>query len=140
MKNYDLERFFPDHDRDYPQALREIRAGHKKSHWIWYIFPQLRGLGTSQMSWDYGIIDADEARLYLSHPVLGSDLLEISEALLKLDESDPVKVMGRIDAIKLKSSMTLFAAVSDEGSVFHRVLDKFFGGEKDASTLSRLKL
>ncbi len=140
MTDCGLGRFFPYHDNDYPQALREIRAGRKMSHWIWYIFPQLRGLGQSQRSWDFGITGADEARRYLSHPVLGSDLREISGALLELDESDPVKVMGGIDAVKLKSCMTLFAAVSDKGSVFHRVLDKFFGGEMDSDTLSRLRL
>lgn len=140
MKDNDLGRFFPYHDNDYPQALREIRAGRKVSHWIWYIFPQLRGLGRSQYSWDFGITGADEAKEYLSHPVLGAHLREISGALLDLEESDPVKVMGGIDALKLKSSMTLFAAVSEKGSVFHRVLDKFFGGETDGETLSRLKL
>ena len=140
MKDYDLGRFFPYHTDDYPQALSEIRAGHKESHWIWYIFPQLRGLGTTHYSVKFGIEDADEARLYLSHPVLGHDLREITEALLKLDESDPVKVMGDIDAMKLRSCMTLFAAVSQEGSVYHKVLDKFYGGIMDERTLSMLGL
>ena len=138
MGKYDLERFFPYHTYDYPQALREIRAGEKQTHWIWYIFPQLRGLGTSGRSYDFGIIDADEARLYLSHPELGADLVEITEALLALDETDPVKVMGRIDAVKLRSCMTLFACVSEKGSVFHKVLEKFFGGEMDGATLEIL--
>ena len=135
----ELERFFPEHDNDYPQALREIKEGKKESHWIWYIFPQLRGLGETARSWKFGIKDADEARSYLSHPVLGFHLQEITEALLKLDETDPVKVMGKVDAMKLRSCMTLFAAISDKGSVFHKVLDKFFGGEEDSVTLSMLK-
>ena len=139
MSEYNLKRFFPSHTDAYPQALSEIRAGEKKSHWIWYIFPQLKGLGTSTNSETFGIEDADEAREYLAHPELGHDLREITSALLDLKENDPVKVMGgEIDAVKLRSCMTLFACVSDEGSVFHRVLDKFFGGEMDEATLKIL--
>ncbi|MBQ6002382.1 MAG: DUF1810 domain-containing protein [Synergistaceae bacterium] len=135
-----LERFFPYHTNDYPQALREMRAGEKKSHWIWYIFPQLKGLGMSGRSVKFGIENADEAREYLRHPELGADLREITSALLDLKENDPVKVMGwEIDAVKLRSCMTLFACVSEEGSVFHKVLDKFFGGEMDEATLKLLK-
>ena len=135
-----LERFFPYHTNDYPQALREMRAGEKKSHWIWYIFPQLKGLGMSGRSVKFGIENADEAREYLRHPELGADLREITSALLDLEENDPVKVMGwEIDAVKLRSCMTLFACVSEEGSVFHKVLDKFFGGEMDEATLKLLK-
>ena len=135
-----LERFFPYHTNDYPQALREMRAGHKESHWIWYIFPQLKGLGTSGRSVKFGIENADEAREYLRHPELGADLREITSALLDLEENDPVKVMSwEIDAVKLRSCMTLFACVSEEGSVFHKVLDKFFGGEMDEATLKLLK-
>ena len=138
MGKYDLERFFPYHTNDYPLALAEIRAGKKLTHWIWYIFPQLRGLGTSQRSYDFGIIDAEEAREYLSHPVLGADLAEITEALLGLDETDPVKVMGNIDAQKLRSCMTLFASVSDGDSVYLRVLEKYYGGGMDGETLRML--
>lgn len=138
MKNYDLGRFFPYHTNDYQRALSEIRAGYKQSHWIWYIFPQLRGLGFTEKSYKFGIEDADEARMYLSHPVLGHDLQEITEALLKLEGSDPVKVMGEIDALKLRSCMTLFAAISPEGSVYHKVLEKFYGGIMDELTLSML--
>ena len=135
-----LERFFPYHTNDYPQALREMRAGHKESHWIWYIFPQLKGLGMSGRSVKFGIENADEAREYLRHPELGADLREITSALLDLEENDPVKVMSwEIDAVKLRSCMTLFAYVSEEGSVFHKVLDKFFGGEMDEATLKLLK-
>lgn len=140
MKNYDLERFLREQEYDYDTALDEIRAGHKQSHWIWYIFPQLRGLGRSYNSEFFGIEDIDEARAYLQHPVLGAHLREITEALLGLEVSDPEKVMGgSIDSVKLNSCMTLFAAISEEGSIFHRVLDKFFGGQQDSHTLSMLQ-
>ena len=141
MKTYNLERFLEKQERDYPVALSEIRAGHKQSHWIWYIFPQLRGLGSSTYANFYGIEDADEARAYLAHPVLGARLREISEALmgLGLEQNDPAEVMGGYpDDMKLQSCMTLFASVSEEGSVFHDVLYKFFGGEMDKNTLSKL--
>ena len=140
MKNYDLERFLREQEYDYDTALEEIRAGQKQSHWIWYIFPQMRGLGSSHYSEFFGIEDIGEARAYLQHPVLGGRLREITEALLGLEESDPEKVMGSsIDSVKLNSCMTLFAAISEEGSIFHKVLDKFFGGQKDSKTLSMLQ-
>ena len=140
MKNYDLERFLREQEYDYDTALDEIRAGHKQSHWIWYIFPQLRGLGRSYNSEFFGIEDIDEARAYLQHPVLGAHLREITEALLGLEVSDPEKVMGgSIDSVKLNSCMTLFTHISEEGSIFHRVLDKFFGGQQDSHTLSMLQ-
>ena len=135
-----LERFIKAQNTTYEEALSEIKMGKKRSHWIWFIFPQMKGLGLSHMSQFYGIENIDEAREYLTHPVLGSRLVEISEALLNLQENDPAVVMGGSpDDMKLQSSMTLFAAVSDDNSVFHRVLDKFFGGEKDRKTLEILK-
>lgn len=140
MKAYDLERFVKAQEYDYPVALNEIKAGHKYSHWIWYIFPQLADLGRSHMAKVYGIEDIDEARAYLAHPVLGARLKEISEALMQLKSSNPSEVMGGYpDDLKLQSCMTLFAAISDEGSVFHRVLDKFFDGQQDAQTLSLIQ-
>lgn len=139
MKTYDLERFTKVQEYNYPVALREMRDGRKRSHWIWYIFPQLKGLGRSHRAQVYGIEDIDEARAYLAHPVLGARLQEISEALMQLESSDPSEVMGGYpDDMKLQSCMTLFAAISEDGSVFHRVLDKFFGGQTDAKTLSLL--
>lgn len=138
MSEYDLKRFIEPNTNDYDTALSEIREGSKKSHWIWYIFPQLKGLGKSYNSEYYGLLNADEARKYLNHPLLGKHLTEITEALLELKGNDPVKVMGRIDALKLKSSMTLFAEVSEKGSVFHQVLDKYFNGERDELTLSMI--
>ena len=135
-----LERFIKAQNNTYEEALNEIKAGRKRSHWIWFIFPQIKGLGFSHMSQLYGIENIDEAREYLANPVLGTRLVEISEALLNLQENDPAVVMGGSpDDMKLQSSMTLFAAVSDDNSVFHRVLDKFFDGKKDTKTLELLK-
>ena len=142
MKEYDLERFVKMQEYNYDTALKEIREGRKKSHWIWYIFPQLVGLGRSRMAQHYGIEDIEEARQYLAHPILGARLREISDALMSLglDQNDPEEVMGgHPDDWKLQSCMTLFAAISEEGSVFHDVLYKFFGGEMDAKTLEMLK-
>ena len=135
-----LERFIKAQNNTYEEALNEIKAGRKRSHWIWFIFPQMKDLGFSHMSQFYGIENIDEAREYLANPVLGTRLVEISEALLNLQENDPAVVMGGSpDDMKLQSSMTLFAAVSDDNSVFHRVLDKFFDGKKDTKTLGLLK-
>ena len=149
-KEYNLERFVEAQNEygTYELALSEIKAGRKRSHWIWFIFPQLKGLGSSYNAQYYGIEDSNEAKEYLEHPVLGPRLLEISEALLKLQENDPAVVMGGSpDDMKLKSSMTLFAAVSEavseavsaHDSVFHRVLEKFFGGKMDEKTLKILR-
>lgn len=135
---YDLNRFLTAQERDYAQALAEIRAGRKRSHWIWYIFPQLRGLGYSYNADYYGIVDAEEARQYLAHPVLGARLREITTALLELPESDPLLVMGRPDDLKLCSSMTLFEYAAEQDSVFGKVLDKYYGGSRDAATLRML--
>ena len=140
MKTYDLERFVKEQESDYPVALSEMRAGHKVSHWIWYIFPQLEELGRSRMAKFYGIEDIEEARAYLAHPVLGARLREITEVIAGLDASDPDYLMGGYpDDMKLQSCMTLFAHISEQGSVFHKVLDKFFGGKEDANTLKILE-
>ena len=139
---YDLDRFIQaQNSGDYEIALNEMKAGRKKSHWIWYIFPQLKDLGFSYNAKYYGIENIDEAREYLAHPVLGPRLIEITEVLLNLKESDPFIVMGGSpDDMKLQSCMTLFAIASgEENSVFHRVLDKFFGGETDINTVRLLK-
>lgn len=133
-----LDRFIKAQENDYETALNEIENGHKQSHWIWYIFPQLQGLGFSSMSQYYGIKDEKEAIDYMNHPVLRERLLEISQALLSLDCNDPVRVMGYPDNLKLQSSMTLFSIVSKE-PVFQKVLDKFYDGQEDQSTLEKLK-
>jgi len=134
-----LDRFVLAQRDTYATALREIRSGKKRSHWMWYIFPQLRGLGMSINAYTYGINGASEAVAYLKHPLLSARLIEITEALLSLDGSDPVSVFGYTDAMKLRSSMTLFATVSDMGSPFSRVLDKYYAGEMDEITLNMLK-
>ena len=133
-----LDRFIAAQEKSYEPALSEIKRGKKRSHWMWYIFPQLRGLGKSEMAYVFGISGLEEAKAYLGHPVLSARLIEISEALLEHKDKSAYWIFGEIDGMKLKSSMTLFAYVSEEGSVFHRVLDAFFGGERDGETLMLL--
>ncbi len=136
--SYDLMRFHKAQEMEYGCALAEIRSGRKMSHWIWYIFPQLKGLGFSSTSAYYGIDGAGEARAYLADPVLKARLIEISSALLSLDNHDPASVMGYPDDMKLRSCMTLFHAVDPDEPVFQQVLDVFFGGVEDAHTLELL--
>ena len=132
-----LERFVQAQADSYARALRDIKSGRKTSHWMWYIFPQLSGLGHSQTARYYAIRDRAEAEAYLAHPVLGKRLLEISSELLKLESSDATVVMGWPDDLKLKSSMTLFSLVSRE-PVFRQVLEKYFRGEADAYTVQAI--
>ena len=133
---YNLERFLSAQERDYEQALQEIRSERKRSHWIWYIFPQLKELGYSSTAKYYGIRDLNEAKAYLKEPTLRARLIRISEALLALNESDPEIVMGYPDDMKLRSSMTLFAAADPDEPVFTQVLDKYFQGRADERTLA----
>jgi len=135
----DLKRFLDAQQRDYATALNEIKMGHKRSHWMLYIFPQIEGLGFSDMAKRYAIKDLAEAREYLSHPVLGQRLKEISAALLQIQHSNASLVMGRPDDLKLRSSMTLFALAGGNGSVFDQVLKKFFDGNKDPATLQLVR-
>lgn len=139
MKPYNLDRFVKAQEQDYEMALKEIRQGHKRSHWIWYIFPQIAGLGLSSISQYYAIASMEEAKAYMENAYLRGHLLEISKALLALDSSDPGIVMGYPDDLKLRSSMTLFAEAAPEEPVFQEVLDKYFGGEKDQRTLDILR-
>lgn len=136
----DLSRFRKAQEYDYQTALTEIRQGEKRSHWMWYIFPQIAGLGRSSMADYYAIVDLEEAKDYMKDPVLGKHLIEISEALLDLKYNDPAAVMGWPDDMKLKSSMTLFSIASPECTVFQKVLDKYFSGERDRLTLEILGL
>ena len=115
-------------------AVRELRAGRKTGHWIWYEFPQLAGLGRSSMSVRYAISGIDEARAYLAHPVLGPRLIECCEALLVDRGRDAVEILGPVDAVKVRSSMTLFHRADPEQAVFRRVLDAFYGGSPDPRT------
>ena len=130
-----LDRFLDAQRSDYAVALAEVRRGRKTSHWMWYIFPQIAGLGQSSTARYYSIRDLEEAREYYAHPVLGQRLREISGALLELRGSDPVAVFGGIDSMKLKSSMTLFAVAAPDDPLFQQVLDKYYGGEQDVLTL-----
>lgn len=136
--NEGLERFLKAQEDAYETALGEIRAGRKRSHWIWYIFPQIAGLGRSGTAQYYAIRDLAEAKAYLQEPTLRRRLLEISQALLELETGDASRVMGWPDDLKLRSSMTLFDAAEPECEVFRRVLDQFFHGEKDPRTLEIL--
>lgn len=135
-----LNRFLEAQEKDYDQALSEIKSGRKRSHWMWYIFPQYKGLGYSETSKFYAIQDLDEARAYLMHPILGSRLREITNELLVVSENNAKTIFGSPDDMKLKSSMTLFASVdtSDE-KPFIKVLNKFFYGEFDEKTLDLLE-
>ncbi len=133
----DLERFLKAQERDYATALNEIKNGRKTSHWIWYIFPQIAGLGFSSTSKYYSIKDKNEAIEYLNNKILRNRLIEICEVLLSLESNDATYVMGYPDDLKLKSSMTLFNEVSDI-DIFKKVLDKFYNGEKDEMTISLL--
>lgn len=135
---YDLDRFVEAQAESYERALAEIRGGRKRTHWMWYVFPQLAGLGMSEMSRRYAISGVDEARAYLAHPVLGPRLLACAEAAAAVEGRSAREVFGAPDDLKLRSCATLFAAASAPGSVFDRVLTKFWGGERDAATVRLL--
>lgn len=134
-----LERFINAQEKNYDTAFAEIVQGRKRSHWMWYIFPQLHGLGFSTTSIYYAIKDIREAEAFLKHPVLGERLIQICNALLELPANDANKIFGNPDDMKLKSSMTLFAAVPGTDPVFNSVLNKFFNGSKDNKTIEILK-
>lgn len=135
---YHLGRFVDAQVDDYDRALAEITAGRKVSHWMWYIFPQSAGLGLSPTSRLYAIQSEGEARAYLAHPVLGPRLLACAEAALAVRGRSAHEIFGSPDDMKLKSCATLFAEVSEKGSVFERLLDRYFGGERDGKTLRLL--
>ncbi|RZU32518.1 DUF1810 domain-containing protein [Blastococcus saxobsidens] len=135
---HDLRRFVDAQSQTYDQALGELRAGGKRTHWMWFVFPQIAGLGRSGMAQRFAIADLDEARAYVAHPVLGPRLVECARALTALDTDDAVRVMGSIDAQKLRSSMTLFAHAAPDQPVFREVLDHYFDGAEDEATSSRL--
>ena len=131
-----LERFVEAQAKTYEIALNEIKNGKKRTHWMWFIFPQLRGLGTSNMAYIYGISGLEEAKEYLEHPVLSERLYEICDELLKHKDKNVFEIFGSIDGMKLKSSMTLFSLVSEDHSIFDEVLECFFDGKKDEITVN----
>jgi uncharacterized protein (DUF1810 family) len=135
---FDLQRFVDGQEGVYDQALAEIHAGQKHSHWMWFIFPQFQGLGSSPTSEHYAIRSRAEAQAYLAHPILGPRLIECAEAALAVDAPLAVSVFGHPDDLKLRSSATLFASVAAPGSVFEGLLAKWFDGEPDTKTLSAL--
>ena len=135
---HNLRRFVDAQEGVYEGALREVASGRKRSHWMWYVFPQLAGLGRSQTAKYYGISGICEARAYLEHEILSGRLQEICEALLSCGSTDAHEVFGHPDDMKLRSSMTLFEAADPEAGVFGEVLEAFFGGERDERTLHLL--
>jgi uncharacterized protein (DUF1810 family) len=144
---FDLQRFVDAQEGTYETALQELRDGHKRSHWMWFVFPQIAGLGRSPMAQRYAISGLDEARAYLQHPILGARLRDCVDALLGHHNRSADAIMGGIDAVKLRSSMTLFARAvaagggdngGDAAQPFEAVLDRFFGGEHDQATDARL--
>ncbi len=135
---FNLQRFVEAQHGSYERALGEVKNGRKITHWMWYIFPQIAGLGESDMARKYAIGSLDEAREYLTHWVLGPRLREISAACLTHRDKTAKEIFGSIDTLKLRSSMTLFAQVAEPGSVFEQVLDAFFDGAPDEKTLALL--
>lgn len=138
MDSYDLQRFRTAQSHVYSQVLYELKDGHKRTHWMWFVFPQVEGLGESPMAIRYAIGSADEARAYLADPLLGTRIRECTRILLDLPETNATRILGYPDDLKFRSSMTLFAAVSGE-ELFEAALEKFFGGKKDPRTLAFLK-
>ncbi len=135
-----LTRFLEAQETDYAAALAEIKRGRKLTHWMWYIFPQIAGLGFSSTSKFYAIEDKNEAENFLAHPVLGARLIETSNALLEVEGKTAHQIFGSPDSAKLKSSMTLFGALENTDSVFQKVLDKYFDGAKDQRTLELIDI
>lgn len=133
-----LARFLEAQNHTYLKALEEIKSGKKTSHWMWYIFPQLKGLGKSDMAAFYGIENLKEAEEYLAHPVLGKHLIAISEALLKIEDKTATDIFGKPDDLKLQSCMTLFASANNASPTFNLVLEKYFRGSPDPKTLSMI--
>lgn len=138
MRSFDLDRFVAAQQGVYPQALAELRRGEKESHWMWFVFPQIAGLGSSTMARRYAIGSADEARFYLAHPLLGARLREATEAMLAHRGKPAEAILGPVDAMKFRSSMTLFEAAAENPEAFARALELFYGGERDAATLKLL--
>lgn len=136
---HDLGRFVVAQSQNYAQAVDEIRRGEKRTHWMWYVFPQFAGLGFSAMATRYAIQSLEEAEAYLRHPVLGPRLITCCEAVLGVKDRTAHQIFGSPDDMKLQSCATLFASVSPAGSVFHQLLDRFYDAQPDANTLRLLE-
>lgn len=133
-----LRRFVQAQERDYAQALGELNAGRKRSHWIWYILPQMRELGRSAMAREFGITGREEAAEYAAHPILGPRLVECVNAILKHEDRTAVEILGEVDAMKFRSCLTLFAEVAPDEPCFARALNAFYEGKRDVATLRLL--
>jgi uncharacterized protein (DUF1810 family) len=136
---YNLQRFLDAQSHQYEDALSELRSGRKRSHWMWFIFPQIAGLGSSPMAVKYAISSREEAQAYLEHPILGIRLRQCTQLVNAIEEQTINEVFGYPDDLKFRSSMTLFASVTDDNQVFLQALEKYFGGEMDPLTLDRLR-
>lgn len=134
-----LNRFVVAQEQCFDKALDEVRNGRKETHWMWFIFPQIIGLGLSDTAMYYSIESIGEAKLYLEHEVLGPRLVQITKALLALETDDPVEIFGDVDALKLNSCMTLFDYITDDENIFNDVIDKFYDGVKDEKTLQLIR-
>jgi uncharacterized protein (DUF1810 family) len=139
MADFDLQRFVEAQERVYDQALAELRNGRKESHWMWFVFPQLAGLGRSSAAKFYGIGSAEEARAYLAHSVLGARLLECTNAVFRHPDRGAEAIFGSVDAMKFRSSMTLFERVAEDPAPFARALEQFNDGARDEATLALLE-
>lgn len=138
MSSHDLQRFLDAQQPVYTDALEELRAGRKRSHWMWFIFPQIEGLGRSETARFYALANIDAAKAYLGHPTLGQRLLDCTNTMLTHKRRTAHDILGSPDDLKFRSSMTLFMAASEKGSPFEQALQQFYGGEPDQATLSRL--
>ncbi|WP_306350524.1 DUF1810 domain-containing protein [Flavobacterium sp. '19STA2R22 D10 B1'] len=138
MDSNKLTRFLEAQNQVYLKALLEIKKGHKETHWMWFVFPQIKGLDFSESSNFYGIEDLEEAKQYLSHPVLGKHLIEISTVLLQLKGKTALQIFGQSDYMKLRSCMTLFAGITISNPIFEQVIEKYFDGLQDEYTLQLL--
>jgi len=136
---YNLQRFVDAQERVYPQVVSELRAGRKRSHWIWFIFPQIAGLGFSPTSQHYAIRSLEEAQAYLQHPVLGSRLRECTQLVVDVIDRSIDDILGYPDDLKFRSSMTLFSQAAVNDPLFHAALEKYFAGKPDSLTLERLR-
>ena len=136
---YNLERFIKIQKEDYAMALKEIKNGRKRNHWMWYIFPQLKGLGTSAMAQYYGLENLEEAKEYYNNNYLRKNLLEITKALLSLDNTNIESILGYPDNLKLLSCMTLFEIVDKNEKTFSQILDKYYNGKRDTNTIHLIK-
>lgn len=138
MPRFDLDRFVTAQARVYALALGELRRGSKESHWMWFIFPQLAGLGRSATARFYGIVSAEEAKAYLAHPLLASRLAECTEAVMRHQDKSAEAIFGNVDAMKFRSSLTLFGETADDADLFRQALGAFYQGEADPETLRLL--